>query len=113
MDRSQKKKRSEAYIEANLDFHLALAEAVANPLILSLIDFHVGLLRSNASKSLTSKADAAWAGSPQSILEAVERRDPEMARSAMRRISSKCARILSLSGRPQGCGKHARRFRTM
>src|SRR6202042_1962788 len=35
----------EAYIEADLDFHLALAEAAANPLILSLIDSIVGLLR--------------------------------------------------------------------
>src|SRR5271155_2657532 len=43
MERSQK--HPEAYIEADLDFHLALAEAAANPLILSLIDSIVGLLR--------------------------------------------------------------------
>ena len=36
---------ADAYIEADLDFHLALAEAAANPLILSLIDSIVGLLR--------------------------------------------------------------------
>ena len=35
----------DAYIEADLDFHLALAEAAANPLILSLLDSIVGLLR--------------------------------------------------------------------
>jgi len=28
----------EAYVEADIDFHLALAEAVGNPLILSLLD---------------------------------------------------------------------------
>src|SRR5215469_2189649 len=35
----------DAYIEADLDFHLALAEAAGNPFILSLIDSVVGLLR--------------------------------------------------------------------
>jgi len=43
MDESRKD--PEAFIEADLDFHLALAEAAANPLILSLIDSIVGLLR--------------------------------------------------------------------
>lgn len=82
MDRSQKD--PEAYIEADLDFHLALAEAAANPLILSLIDSIVGLLREERLKIFNTT------GGPQrgqvhhkSILEAVERRDPEMARAAM------------------------------
>ena len=73
-----------AYIEADLDFHLALAEAAANPLILSLIDSIVGLLREQRIKIFNV------AGGPQRgqfhhkrILEAVERRDPEMARKAM------------------------------
>ncbi|PYU83257.1 MAG: hypothetical protein DMG51_12475, partial [Acidobacteria bacterium] len=39
------RKDPDAFIEADLDFHLALAEAAANPLILSLIDSIVGLLR--------------------------------------------------------------------
>ena len=75
----------EAYIEADLDFHLALAEAVANPLILSLIDSIVGLLREQRIRIFNVE------GGPQRgqihhkrILEAVERRDPEMARGAMR-----------------------------
>ena len=38
----------DAFIEADLDFHLALAEAAANPLILSLIDSIVALLREQA-----------------------------------------------------------------
>ncbi|MFZ0135613.1 MAG: FadR/GntR family transcriptional regulator [Candidatus Sulfotelmatobacter sp.] len=83
MDRSQK--NAEAYIEADLDFHLALAEAVANPLILSLIDSIVGLLREQRIRIFNVE------GGPQRgqvhhkrILEAMERRDPEMARGAMR-----------------------------
>ena len=36
-------KDPDAYIEADLDFHLALAEAAENPLILSLLDSIVGL----------------------------------------------------------------------
>src|SRR6202167_1257283 len=83
MDRAQDD--PEAYIEADLDFHLALAETVANPLILSLIDSIVGLLREQRIKIFNVE------GGPQRgqvhhkrILEAMERRDPEMARSAMR-----------------------------
>jgi GntR family transcriptional repressor for pyruvate dehydrogenase complex len=82
MDRSQKD--PEAYIEADLDFHLALAEAAANPLILSLIDSIVALLREQRIKIFNVE------GGPQRgqvhhkrILDAMERRDPEMARAAM------------------------------
>jgi GntR family transcriptional repressor for pyruvate dehydrogenase complex len=74
-----------AFIEADLDFHLALAEAAANPLILSLIDSIVGLLREQRIKIFNVD------GGPQRgqfhhkrILDAMERRDPEMARNAMR-----------------------------
>jgi GntR family transcriptional regulator, transcriptional repressor for pyruvate dehydrogenase complex len=74
-----------AYIEADLDFHLALAEAAANALILSLIDSIVGLLREQRIKIFNVE------GGPQRgqihhkrILEAMEQHDPEMARLAMR-----------------------------
>lgn len=83
MDRSQKD--PDPFIEADLDFHLALAEAAANPLILSLIDSIVGLLREQRLRIFNV------AGGPQRgqfhhkrILAAVESRDPEMAREAMR-----------------------------
>jgi len=83
MDRAQDD--PEAYIEADLDFHLALAETVANPLILSLIDSIVGLLREQRIKIFNVE------GGPQRgqvhhkrILEAMEKRDAEMARAAMR-----------------------------
>src|SRR5205807_9439258 len=75
----------DAYIEADLDFHLALAEAASNPLILSLLDSIVGLLREQRLKIFTV------AGGPERgqfhhkrILEAMERRDPERVREAMK-----------------------------
>jgi len=82
MDGAQR--NPEAYIEADLDFHLALAEAAANPLILSLIDSIVGLLREQRMKIFNVE------GGPERgqfhhkrILDAVERGDPEMARRSM------------------------------
>ena len=75
----------DAYIEADLDFHLALAEAAANPIILSLIDSIVGLLREQRLRIFKVS------GGPErgqihhkNILAAVERHDPENAREAMR-----------------------------
>ncbi len=75
----------DAFIEADLDFHLALAEAAANPLILSLIDSIVGLLREQRTKIFSVD------GGPERgqyhhkrILEAIEHRDPQGARDAMR-----------------------------
>src|SRR6266404_8421272 len=75
----------DAYIEADLDFHLALAEAAGNPLILSLLDSIVGLLRDQRSRIFSVD------GGPERgqfhhkrILEATERRDPDAAREAMR-----------------------------
>src|ERR1700686_1814188 len=108
MDRAQDD--PEAYIEADLDFHLALAETVANPLILSLIDSIVGLLREQRIKIFNVE------GGPQRgqihhkrILEAMERRDAEMARTAMRshleqvREDSKA----SPGSQPLSMGKHS------
>ncbi len=75
----------DAYVEADLDFHLALAESVGNPLILSLLDSIVGLLREQRSRIFNVD------GGPQrgqfhhkQILAAIERRDPKAAREAMR-----------------------------
>ena len=106
MERSQKD--PEAYIEADLDFHLALAEAVANPLILSLIDSIVGLLREQRIKIFNVE------GGPQRgqfhhkrILEAMERRDPEMARSAMRAHLEQVRQDSRVSPSGKTSGKHA------
>ncbi|HUL15760.1 MAG TPA: FadR/GntR family transcriptional regulator [Terriglobales bacterium] len=75
----------EAYIEADLDFHLALAEASGNPVIFSLIDSIVAVLREQRMQIF--KMD----GGPtrgqyhhKKILEAVEHRDASGAREAMR-----------------------------
>lgn len=79
------KKDPEAFIEADLDFHLALAEAAANPLILSLIDSIVGLLREQRMRIFQVE------GGPERgqyhhkrVLEAIEHRDPAGAREAMK-----------------------------
>jgi GntR family transcriptional regulator, transcriptional repressor for pyruvate dehydrogenase complex len=83
MDRALKD--ADAYIEADLDFHLALAEAAANPLILSLIDSIVGLLREQRLRIFRVE------GGPERgqvhhkrILEAIEKRDAKMARATMK-----------------------------
>jgi GntR family transcriptional regulator, transcriptional repressor for pyruvate dehydrogenase complex len=103
MDRTQKDPA--AFIEADLDFHLALAEAAANPLILSLIDSIVGLLREQRIKIFNVE------GGPQRgqfhhkrILEAMERRDPEMARGAMRAHLEQVRQDsqVPVSGKPSG-----------
>jgi GntR family transcriptional repressor for pyruvate dehydrogenase complex len=75
---------SDAFIEADLDFHLALAEAAANPIVLSLIDSIVGLLREQRLRIFRIP------GGPECgqdhhkrILEAIQRHDPQGARTAM------------------------------
>jgi GntR family transcriptional repressor for pyruvate dehydrogenase complex len=75
----------DAYIEADLDFHLAMAEAAGNPLVLSLLDSIVGLLREQ--RLAIFKVD----GGPERgqfhhkrLLDAIERRSPEAARKLMR-----------------------------
>ena len=83
MDHAQRD--PEAFIEADLDFHLALAEAAGNPLILSLIDSIVAVLREQRMRIFKVE------GGPERgqyhhkrILDAIEHRDPQAAREAMR-----------------------------
>lgn len=75
----------ETFIEADLDFHLALAEATHNPLILALIDSIVDLLREQRTRIFYVE------GGPERgqvhhklILDAMVQRNPEAAREAMR-----------------------------
>lgn len=82
MDRSRHD--ADAFIEGDLDFHLALAEAAGNPMVLSLIDSIVGLLREQRMRTYYI------AGGPErgqvhhkKILEAVEQHNPERARETM------------------------------
>jgi GntR family transcriptional regulator, transcriptional repressor for pyruvate dehydrogenase complex len=81
----QARKDPDAFIEADLDFHLALAEAAANPIILSLIDSIVGLLREQRMGIFQVE------GGPERgqyhhkrILEAIVHKDPAGAREAMK-----------------------------
>ena len=81
----QAKNDPDAFIEADLDFHLTLAEAAGNPIILSLIDSIVGLLREQRMGIF--QVD----GGPdrgqyhhKRILDAIERHDAAGAREAMR-----------------------------
>jgi GntR family transcriptional regulator, transcriptional repressor for pyruvate dehydrogenase complex len=75
----------DTYIEADLDFHLALAESAANPLILSLLDSIVGLLREQRLRIFSVPGGPARGQiHHKRILDAVERRDAEEARRAMR-----------------------------
>ena len=90
----------DAYIEADLDFHLALAEAAANPIVLSLLDSIVGLLREQRLRIFNED------GGPERgqfhhkrILEAIEQRDPEKAHLATR---DHLQQVLEDSQRPPG-----------
>jgi GntR family transcriptional regulator, transcriptional repressor for pyruvate dehydrogenase complex len=75
---------ADAYIEADLDFHLSLAEAAANPFILSLIDSIVGMLREQRKRIFyVDGGPGRGQFHHKRILDAVERRDPQAAREAM------------------------------
>jgi len=78
-------KDPDAYIEADLDFHLALAEAAENPLILSLLDSIVGILREQRLKIFFHESGPERGQYHHArILEAIEKRDPDASRAAMR-----------------------------
>jgi len=73
------------FIEADLDFHLLLAEATENPFVPVLIDSIVGLLREQRKRiSLAANGLAHGQAHHRNILAAVERRDADGAREAMR-----------------------------
>jgi GntR family transcriptional repressor for pyruvate dehydrogenase complex len=75
---------ADAFIEADLDFHLSLAEAAANPFILSLIDSIVGLLREQRMRIFyVDGGPERGQAHHKRILDAIEHRDPRKAREAM------------------------------
>lgn len=75
---------SHAYNEADLDFHLALAEAAANPIILCLIESIVGLQREQRLPLFGAEGPQRGQIHHKRILEALEQRDPEKARDTMK-----------------------------
>jgi DNA-binding FadR family transcriptional regulator len=76
---------AESFIEADLDFHLALAEASQNTLIPALIDSIVDLLREHRMRIFRTDGGAQRGQfHHKQILEAIKRRDPQAAREAMR-----------------------------
>jgi len=82
MDRSMQD--PDAYIEADLDFHLALAEAAGNPLILSLLDSIVAVLREERlGVFFVPEGPTRGQIHHRLILKAIERRNPAKARTAM------------------------------
>ncbi len=73
------------YIEADLDFHLALAEATQNPIIPALMDTIIDLLREQRKRiALADGGLQRGQVHHKEILDAVIRRDPAAARRAMR-----------------------------
>ena len=74
----------ETFVEADLDFHLALAEATQNPIIPSLMDSIIDLLREQRKR--TGNVEGGLARGQyhhKKILDAVIQRDPQAARKAM------------------------------
>ena len=72
------------FVEADLDFHLALAEGTQNPLIPLLVDSIIDLLRTQRKRiGLTKGGLRRGQVHHKKILDAVMRRDAKAARRAM------------------------------
>jgi GntR family transcriptional regulator, transcriptional repressor for pyruvate dehydrogenase complex len=76
-------KDAEAYVKADLDFHLALAQATQNLLIPALIDPIVDLLREQRKGTFRRGGAAHGQRYHKRILEAISLRDADAARAAM------------------------------
>jgi GntR family transcriptional repressor for pyruvate dehydrogenase complex len=75
---------ADLFVEADLDFHLALAEATQNPLIPALMDTIIGLLREQRKQTALVEGGLQRGQSHhKKILEAIVKHDPQAARTAM------------------------------
>ncbi len=75
----------EEFVEADLDFHLALAEATQNPIIPALLDPIINLLREQRILTTLIEGVAQHGQTNHKIIiEAMKLRDPDAAREAMR-----------------------------
>ncbi|MCX7841281.1 MAG: FadR family transcriptional regulator [Anaerolineae bacterium] len=75
---------ADAFVEGDLQFHLALAHATHNPLIPALLNPIVDLLREQRKRTFRRGGAAHGQYHHKKILAAIERRDAEAARAAMR-----------------------------
>ncbi len=76
----------DVFVEADLDFHLAMAEATQNLIIPALLDTIIDLLREQRKRTgLVNGGLKRGQYHHRKILEAVIDRDPEAARIAMQR----------------------------
>jgi len=74
----------DTFVEADLDFHLALAEGTQNPIIPILMDSIIDLLREQRKRTGLTKGGLNRGQSHhKKILNAVTRRDAQAARKAM------------------------------
>jgi len=74
----------DVFVEADLDFHLALAEATQNPIIPILMDSIIDLLREHRKRiGLTSGGLRRGQSHHKKILDAIIQRDPQAARQSM------------------------------
>ncbi len=75
---------AETFVEADLDFHIALAEGTLNPIILILINSIIGLLREQRKRTgLVPGGLERGQHHHKIILDAIIRRDSQAARQAM------------------------------
>lgn len=75
---------ADAFVEADLQFHLTLAQATQNPLISTLINPIVDLLREERKRTFKHGGAARGQAHHKKISDAIMRRDAEAARAAMR-----------------------------
>jgi len=75
----------DAQIEADVRFHRVLAEATGNPVFLTLLDTVAGLLRESRRRTIGKHGMGVALDHHAAVLDAVRRRDPAAARSAMAR----------------------------
>jgi GntR family transcriptional repressor for pyruvate dehydrogenase complex len=75
---------ADAFVEADLQFHLTLAQATQNPLISTLINPIVDLLREERKRTFKHGGAARGQAHHKKISDAIVRRDADAARAAMR-----------------------------
>lgn len=74
----------DVFVEADLDFHLAMAEATQNPIIPLLMDSIIDMLREQRKRTGVTRGGLERGQfHHKQILEAISRRDPDASRKAM------------------------------